>query len=147
MSEVKKNKFSRWAMLTALLVIVLPTISWAGFNLYIGYMSDGLCSKSSEKEVTSPDSIYIASVYDYNCGAVTSLNTFVSIRNSNQIFQKKFGINNDNSSRTVQIGKYNSSKVGIKWLSKDKLEITYPKNEKIEKLYRWQKIEIKYREQ
>jgi hypothetical protein len=82
--DVRRNK-----MKTALFILLGVGILGAGYSIQDRIqmpLPTNLCGDDIKGEVFSPDGKYVATVYIRDCGATTSDNTTVNIRETNEKF-------------------------------------------------------------
>ena len=78
-----------------------------------------LCGSTLIKESVSPGQKYIATIYEWDCGATTSLNRVINLRSYGSDFD---GEDQDDWIYSLE----GQLDVDVQWISKDELKIFYP---------------------
>jgi len=114
--------------------IVIITLAF--FSIQCGINAP--CRNETNLEVNSPDSTYVASVSERDCGATTDFSTIVSIR--------KTGIQIVGDEGIIFLVK-GESKIRLSWITDRKLQIDCPDcstNHTFRKEKNWNDVQIIY---
>ena len=94
-------------------------IGFCGLLLLLSACSSDLCGSTIIKESVSPGQKYIATVYEWDCGATTSFNRVINLRSYDSDFD---GGDQDDWVYSLE----GQLDVDVMWMSKDELKVFYP---------------------
>ena len=97
------------------------------------------CGSTLIKESVSPGQKYIATVYEWNCGATTPFNRVVNLRSYDSDFD---GGDQDNWIYSLE----GQEDVDVQWLSKDELKVYYPAGTDPYAKTTWHDVRISFQE-
>ena len=112
-------------------------IGFCGLLLLLSACSSDLCGSTVINESVSPGQKYIATVYEWGCGATTSFNRVVNIRSTGSEFD---GGNQDDWVYSLE----GQLDVDVMWLSKDELKVFYPAGTNPHAQTTWHEVRISF---
>ena len=112
-------------------------IGFCGLLLLLSACSSDLCGSAIIKESVSPGQKYIATVYEWDCGATTSFNRVINIRSYGSDFD---GGDQDDWVYSLE----GQLDVNVMWLSKDELKVFYPAGTNPHAQTSWRDVRISF---
>lgn len=117
--------------------VIKMKILYVSFILLISGCSD-ICDVEILSEKNSPDGIYIATVFERNCGATAPFVRVVSLRHANSEFAPE---DDDDWVFTI----HGQSNINVLWNESKELKISYSATgDNPTQRAKWEKIDIKY---
>ena len=99
--------------------------------------SSDLCGSTIIKESVSPGQKYIATVYEWDCGATTSFNRVINLRSYGSDFD---GEDQGNWIYSLE----GQLDVDVMWMSKDELKVFYPAGTDPQAQTTWHDVRISF---
>ncbi len=112
-------------------------IALSGLLFILSACFSDLCGSTIIKESVSPGQKYVATIYEWNCGATTPFNRVINLRSYDSDFD---GEDQDDWIYSLK----GQLDVDVDWVSKDELKVFYPAGTDPHAKTTWHNVRISF---